>query len=381
MLVEGNIAPEEKVAGYVETDFLSAGTSSNSTESNSYSLRIRQAYFTYDNNMLGLHFLGGQAWSLATLNRIGITPRQEDIPLTIDSQYVPGFNWKRQWQVRVDKDFADHTIWLGASLEEPQVSYYTGPNGLGVTSGTATITNAGGSLLNSGQQYSDDIAPDLIVKAAWDPGYGHYELYGLGRLLHDRVSFVGDGHNNTVAAGGVGGGFILPLVPKMLDFQASGLAGYGIGTYGSGQLPDAIVSSTGSPRAIAEYTALAGLIAHPTPRVDVYSYLGTEQEGRNSFNVAGKAYGYGNPLYSNGGCDIELSAVTCVGNTSGITQGTLGGWWRFLKGNFGTVQVGAQYSYTRRDIFRGTGATAKTSVTPETDDNMVLFSFRYLPFQ
>ncbi len=381
LLAEGQISPNQKIAGYYESDFLGVGTASNSFESNSYVPRLRQAYLTYDNNALGLHVLAGQAWSLLTLNRVGITPRQENIPLTIDAQYVPGFNWKRQWQLRIDKDMLDHRLWLGASLEEPQASYYTGPNGLGVAAGTATITNAGGSLLNSTNQYSNDVTPDLIVKAAFDPGWGHYEAYGLGRTFHDRVSFVGEGHNNTVVGGGVGGGFILPLVPKILDFQMSGLAGYGIGTYGSGQLPDAVTSSTGSPRALPEFMILGGLTVHPTPLIDIYGYAGSEQVSRTSFNAGGKAYGYGNPLYSNGGCNSELSALTCVGNTSGITQGTLGGWWRFLKGGYGTVQAGAQYSYTRRSIFPGTGATTATRTAPQTDDNMVFFSFRYLPFQ
>ena len=58
---------------------------------------------------------------MATQDRVGITPRQENIPLTIDAQYVVGFNWARQWQVRFVKDFDDHRIWAGLSLEEPQV--------------------------------------------------------------------------------------------------------------------------------------------------------------------------------------------------------------------------------------------------------------------
>ena len=385
LLAEGEITKDQRVAGYFESDFLGVGTASNSNESNSYVPRLRQAYLTYDNTSWGTHVLVGQAWSLLTLNRIGITPRQENIPLTIDAQYVPGFDWKRQWQLRVDQDFLDHRVWLGASLEEPQSVYYTGPNGLGVTSasGSALISNTGGSLLNSTANYSDDIAPDLIVKAAFDPGWGHYEAFGLGKLLHDRVNLPNDNRNNTTVGGGGGGGAILPLIPRALDFQLSGMAGYGIGSYASGQLPDAIVSSTGSPRPLFEYTILAGLVGHPTPLIDLYSYVGTEQISRASFNLGGKAYGYGNPLYQNGGCNIELTAASaCVGNTSGFTQGTVGGWWRFLKGNFGTLQAGAQFSYTRREIFSGAGTVAGTRApSATTDDSMFYFSFRYLPFQ
>lgn len=109
--------------------------------------------------------------------------------------------------------------------------------------------------------------------------------------------------------------------------------------------------------------------------VNLYAYVGTEQIGRYAFNLRNVRYGYGNPLYSNAGCDIELSPLACVANTSGIVQGTLGGWMRFLKGGYGTLQAGAQYSYTRRSLFAGIGGS------PVTDDNMVFLSLRYLPFQ
>lgn len=381
LLAAGQVADGQTVAGYFESDFLGVGTTSNSVESNSYVPRLRQAYLTYDNTSLGVHALAGQSWSLMTMNRVGMTPRQESIPLTIDAQYVPGFNWKRQWQLRLDKDFFGKRAWLGVSLEEPQTSYYTGPNGLGVLSGTATITNPGSSQLNSTASYSDDIAPDLIVKAAFDPGWGHYEVFGLGKLLHDRISVAGSGHNNTAVGGGVGGGAILPIIPKKLDFQVSGMAGYGIGSYATGQLPDAVVSAAGTPKPLPEYTALAGVVGHPAPSVDLFSYVGTEQISRTSFNAAGKPYGYGNPGYSNAGCRTELSPLACVANTSGLTQGTIGAWWRFLQGNFGTLETGGQYSYTRRTIFPGVGPTPGTRFTPTTSDNMFLFSFRYLPFQ
>ncbi len=39
------------------------------------------------------------------------------------------------------------------------------------------------------------------------------------------------------------------------------------------------------------------------------------------------------------------------------------------------MQMGAQYSYTRREAFRGVGGA------PSTDENVVMVSLRYLPFQ
>ena len=123
LLTEGQFDAAQKLTGYLETDFLSAGSSSNSNQSNSYTLRLRQFWGNYDNTDWGLHVLGGQAWSLATIYKIGLVPRQENVPLTIDAQYVVGFNWERQAQLRVVKDFDDHKFWAGLSLEEPQTLF------------------------------------------------------------------------------------------------------------------------------------------------------------------------------------------------------------------------------------------------------------------
>jgi hypothetical protein len=186
---------------------------------------------------------------------------------------------------------------------------------------------------------------------------------------------IGSGHGNTTLAGGGGAAALLPIIPNILDFRASVLAGYGIGRYGSGQLADAAIKPDGSPAPIPEVQALVGLTGHPLPEVDLYGYVGTERASQTSYTVGGKGFGYGSPLFTNTGCFTELSPATCTGNTRSLTQGTIGGWWRFLHGNFGTMALGAQYSYTKREAFNGIGGA------PSGDDNMVLLSFRYLPFQ
>ncbi len=379
LLVHGDVDPTQHVAGYAELDLQGAAGTANSNESNSYNPRLRQAYLSYDNDAYGVHVLAGQAWSLATMFKVGVTPRQENLPLTVDQQYVPGFTWKRQAQFRVAKDFDEGKYWLAASLESPQTTYSVGSNGTGVDLGTVNYSNAGISTLTPGQAYSTDIAPDLIVKLAADPGFGHYELYGIGRFEQDRVSVVGNGHNNTSLAGGVGGGLILPVLGDKLSFEARGLAGYGIGSYGTSGLPDATIKQSGAALPLPEVQALVGLVGKPSPVVDLYGYVGTEQIGRRYFNAGGKAYGYGNPAYVNSGCGVELSTATCTANTAGIVQGTLGAYWRFLHGEFGTVQAGVQYSYTRRDIFKGVTATPGTG-NQGTDENTFFFSLRYLPF-
>jgi hypothetical protein len=387
LLTEGQLDDAQKLTAYVETDFLSAGTSSNSNESSSYTLRLRQFWGEYENTNLGLYVLGGQGWSLATMYRNGLTPRQENVPLTIDAQYVVGFNWARQAEVRVAKDFADHKVWAALALEAPQTTFGSsaGPNcltGAAATTasggGTLEDTQCGGSNVNSVQAYSANYAPDVIVKVAADPGWGHYELYGLLRFLDGRVSFAstGNGRGYETTGEGIGGGMILPVVPKLLDFQVSGLVGQGIGRYGSAQIADATFSSIGKIEPLAEYAIMGGFVGHPVPAVDVYAYGGAEGAQRKS--SAGTS-GYGNPNVNLSGCYSELGSCSAV--TSNVVEGTIGAWWRVIKSRYGTMQVGAQYEYVNRNAFSGMGATKGSTISPSADENMFLFSLRYYPFQ
>jgi hypothetical protein len=97
LLAEGKLTAV-KLTGYVETDFLGTGISSNNNQSNSYVLRLRQGWgqAKFDN---GFTVTGGQMWSLATETKKGVENRTEATPLTIDPQYTAGFSWAR-WPLR-----------------------------------------------------------------------------------------------------------------------------------------------------------------------------------------------------------------------------------------------------------------------------------------
>src|SRR5208337_3487297 len=126
LLTQGDVDPVTHLAGYGEVDFLGAAQTANSNESNSFNLRARHLYLTVDNDFWGAHLLAGQTWSLATMNTKGIVPRQEDIPLTIDAQYVPGFVWQRTPQIRLVKDIAENA-WFALSGENPTTTFGTAP--------------------------------------------------------------------------------------------------------------------------------------------------------------------------------------------------------------------------------------------------------------
>jgi hypothetical protein len=375
-LVQGDVDPATHLGFYGEFDFQAAAQTANSNESNSYNPRIRHLYGQIDWDTWGLHLLAGQNWSLATLNAKGITPRNEVTPPTIDAQYVPGFVWTRQPQIRLTKDF-DKTLWVALSLENPQTTFYAGANAL-PASVHLTYNATGGSGFNSANTLSLNHIPDVIAKVAFEPTIAdrpiHAEVFGLYRSFFERLNYS----NENSSGGGVGAGLMLPIIPKVLDFQVSGLAGKGIGRYGSAQLTDVTFDAAGAIHPISEIEAMAGLTLHIGPKLDIYLFAGEEKETAQAYNLVTATgvtpYGYGNPLYSNTGCFSETATGGCVGNTQKIEQGTLGFWHRPYVGAYGRIQYGLQYSYTERKAMAGAGGE------PIGNDSMVFASFRYYPF-
>ncbi|WP_243050191.1 hypothetical protein [Dyella sp. RRB7] len=386
-LVQGDVNPDTHLAGYVELDFLGGAQTANSNESNSFNPRIRNVYMTSDWDNSGLHLLAGQNWSLLTLNSKGITPRSELTPPQIDAQYIPGFTWARQAQIRLVKDW-DKTYWLGISLENPQTTFYASPNQANAPVQQTAYNIGAGSGFDSANTLSLNHIPDVIVKFAADPGFGHYEVFGLGRAFYNRYAVNGSYQNHDTYGGGWGLGVVLPLIDKTLDWQFSGMDGKGIGRYGSAQLSDVTFSPNGNIAPIKENMMLSGLTWHANSDVDVYLFGGREAASKKDFQAYNKGLvqlGYGNPAYNNSGCDI--AGGTCVGNAREIWQGTAGFWWKFYQGKFGKMQFGAQYSYTQKEAFPGqgfingvSGPVANGISSPKATENMFFTSFRYYPF-
>jgi hypothetical protein len=367
ILTTGDVSQDTHLAAYYEMDFLSSGTNSNSRESNSYTPRSRHIYATLDKDDWGLHILAGQAWSLLTTNTKGIMPRQEQIPLTIDAQYVEGFNWLRVPQFRIVEDFGGG-LWAGVSAESPQAvtsGGVTAPSGI-------NYNNSGDStgLLNNSTTYTNDYIPDFDGKIAFEPGWGHYELKGLIREFTDRA----EGANRTTTGYGAGGAATMPIVPSFVELQLSGLYGYGIGRYGSGQLTDiAFKSDNLHLVAIPEAQGLVGLVAHPWTGDDLYLYGGWEHADRAG---ASSTSGYGWAGLNVSGCETEGAASsTCQAETRDLRQITAGFWQDVYKGSYGRFTLGLQGGEIWRDAFSGTGGK-----TPRTNIGIFMTSVRYYPF-
>ena len=328
LLVEGKLE-HMKLSGYYEADFLAAGTTSNNRQTNGYVLRQRILFgqIAFDS---GWTVTGGQMWNLATETKKGIQNRQEALTLQIDPNYMVGFTYARQYGFRVVKSFGDRFA-VAASIEGPQTTI----GGRGFSTFTPAtgnpaqnfFVNAPGAIgaYNAFDPtgYTANKAPDLIFKAALDPGWGHYELFGIVSTFRNRVypcAVVSDIAPQTITApngstttytgiqigcsaapgalapsaagafndsrtgGGFGASFNVPLFSKKVDFGLKVVTGDGIGRYGAAQLPDATARPDGTLALLRGEQMLARIEYHLTPNLDVYVYGGNEYAWRAAYS-------------------------------------------------------------------------------------------------
>src|SRR5258708_23916118 len=291
MLAEGRLA-SAKLSGYVEADFLSAAVTSNNNQSNSYSMRQRQAWgqAAFDN---GFTFTGGQMWSLVTETKHGVDNRTEALPMTIDAQYTIGFSWARQYGLRASKNFGNKG-WFAVSMENAQATVTTHGNAPNFLIGSP---GAGGGLYNSAvtactysvtlnittcsaaANYSFNPSPDIVAKLAFEPGFGHYEIFGVYSRFRDRVfpceeNFASAGCGSLAAAsaaqafnsskngGGFGANARWSFANKHVDFGLHAFGGRGEGRYAASGLADASIKGDGTLDLIRTYQGLGTLEWH-----------------------------------------------------------------------------------------------------------------------
>jgi hypothetical protein len=379
--------------GYFEADWLGTGITSNNNQSNSYVLRQRIIYAEAKTNS-NWTFAGGQLWSLATEVKKGLSSAPSDTltPLTIDPNYVPGFVWTRQYGFRVVKS-SDHAA-LGVSLENPQLLYTAslagnepyavlgsaGANGGNYNAAISTCTPAT-SIVNYTNQVETDSAgntidvavpvyktvngcadiatisfnqaPDIIAKVALDPGWGHYELFGIAGFAHETI-FPGETtnstlyggnkeistglavapalttagyYNNSIKVGGFGGSLRVPIIKDKLTFGAKGLYGPGVGRYGDSTLADVTANASGQLRPIHNLSGLFTVEATPTPKLVIYLNYGGDYAGRNDYATS-TATTLGAP--SAEFCPTTAGAFTCTATPTAAdiaAGGTWGGHW------------------------------------------------------
>ncbi len=397
-LVQSNPGPFH-LAGYFEADFLSAGATSNGNQSNSYTLRQRQIWAQAALNS-GFTVTGGQMWSLVTETKKGTDNRTENLPATIDAQYHVGFSWERQPGVRFQQKIGNLTA--AVALENAQIIYAATNANANFFIGNA---GAGGGLYDSLANYSNNIAPDVIVKGAYDLPHAHFEAGGLARFFRDRyypnqtltTASAAGAHNDTK----VGGGFFANARVSPSHYADLGvhiLGGTGVGRYGTATLPDITVHPDGTLAPIKGYQGLVSVELHPTKKLDLDLYTGAEYAQRTVYlstlgASAGKLIGYAPITINNSSCSTEglpstpgsglgsigvagappySPAGSCGAATRALVEGTAEFVYRFYdSAKYGRLQYAMQYSYLNREAWTGIGGA------PKGTNNMVFTSMRY----
>ena len=383
--------PFGTLTGYYEMDWLGTGITSNNNQSNSYVVRQRQIWSEAALHS-GTTVSAGQMWSLAAETTKGTSNGSEILPGTIDPQYTAGFVWTRQYGFRVSQKFGKG-IWLAASVENPETLNPAGT--INLSTGTTILLGSGGTgggLYNSTANYSFNYTPDFVVKMVAEPGWGHWEVFGIERNFRDRIYHTGSSAtNDSEIGGGIGGGFRAPLANKMLTIGLKGLYGRGVGRYGDSTIADITIKPTGIISPLRGFSALSTVEINPNKRLSIYMNYGGDLIYRD---ILASNDGYGLYSANMSGCKTEVAASTtysnsgtgfgnssnpanCGGNNKDVQEATFGYWYNMYNGPKGRFRYGLQYSYIVRNLWSGNGGTTNPGGTAQGTDNIFETSLRY----
>ena len=168
--------------GYYEMDWLGSGITSNNNQSNSYVVRVsarsghaprsRAAGTSAAARCGRWRRKPPRAWK-----RHGNSARHHRPAVYRGLRMGPPVRLPRRQGIR-------QQFWLGVSLKTPRRC----PAGSGAepTSSWAQPGDGGG-LYNSTANYSFNKAPDFVAKMAFEPGWGHWELFGIARFFENRI--------------------------------------------------------------------------------------------------------------------------------------------------------------------------------------------------
>jgi hypothetical protein len=316
---------------------------------------------------------------------------------------------------------------LAATTNAPATFFF---GNQGSASGLFNSTGNG----STAQNYSTNVAPDVIVKFTADPkGLGHYEVGGIARFFRDRyypqlpfsttavTVASGAGTNETVVGGGFFASAKVP-VKTYADIALKITQGDGTARYTSSNLGDVTVKPNGTLEPLRSSTALFEPDFHIGKKLDLIGIAGGEYLQRTSYQttltsatgvVTTYYTGYA-PLLnkivftpatatapattvvtageSDGGCSTELpptansgyapGASSCSGHTRAIFEGTAGFVYRFYNSPAkGRLQFSMLYSYLTKEAWTGLSSATVTATTtpfnPKATNNMVFTSFRY----
>lgn len=342
------------VKGFIETDFLGNAPNALQVTANSNTPRMRLAWAQVRTGKF--EFLAGQAWSMLTPNRSGLSPVTGDVFVSqnIDLNLQMGLTWTRAMQFRFIAHPND-TVTAGVALENPE--QYVG-SAVVLPKSLPTFEVDNGGVTNQ----TPNRFPDIIAKAAFDPKMGrtrqHVEagIVVRGFKTYDPASQT---KFNKVGTGVEAGGNF-EVVPNF-RILASGFWSDGGGRYiANVNGPDFIVNADASPTLVGSRSGLAGA-EYTYRRTVAYGYFGYASFDQTvTTDTDGTPIGYG--------VQGSTSANHSLHETSlGATQ-TL-----FRDPKVGAMQLLGQYSNVSRTPFSVPSGTPSHATT-----NMVFVAVRYI---
>lgn len=335
------------VIGYMESDFLGNNPTNVAVSSNSNTLRSR--LYWVDVRKGAWELLGGQSWSLATPNRVGVSPLPGDVffSYNMDVNYQLGMVWGRIPELRLAYHFPSDKAAVAVALDSPE-QYAGGTNGSAAFTPPAALagTYVGGELNNGNTTLGvANRAPDVIAKFVVDPSKRfHGEIGGIARFFQ----LFNPATATTFTATG-GGGFVNLDVGIFNGFRVltHNFWSDGGGRYIFGQAPDLIAHADGSPSLVHASSSVDGFeFTHGN--FTLFGYYGLVYTGRNvttDTNGCFIGWGFGPSATGLTGCASPQS-----GQNRAIQEGTGGFIQNFWKDSrYGALSLIGQYSYLTRD--------------------------------
>jgi len=214
-----------KLGGLIELDF-QVTSDGNERVSNSFTPRMRQAYITFDNWLLG------QTWS--TFQDVSALPDNLDFIGPTEG-----------------------TVFI----RQPMIRYTKGPFQIALEQPETEVTGPSGERLLPG----DDVAPDVVVRYNKKRDWGHLTLAGIGRALHVEEDIIAGAQSDTVLGYGISASGKLKIGARD-DFRFMATYGEGIGRYiGVNIVNDVAVGETGELETIPTFSAFASYRHFWTP--------------------------------------------------------------------------------------------------------------------
>jgi hypothetical protein len=315
------------VRGFLEIDFLGAGPGNAFVTANSHTPRMRHAWAQYTRGKFS--FTGGQAWTLLTPNRNGLSPASADVFFSqnLDPNLQLGLVWARQTQFRFVAQ-ASKTVAVGVSIENPQP--FIGP-AVVLPSTLPPLQVDPGTNPGAPSPY-----PDVIGKIAFDPQTGstrqHFEAAFLVRGFRT-FSQVGDRSFSATGTAFSASAVLEPV--KNLRVIGTTLVSDGGGRYMIGQAPDFMVNADVSITTIGSTSALGGVEAQVKPSTMLFGYYGTVRVDREVSTEGTRPIGYGTP-------GAPLANRSIEETTAGFNHAF------FRDPRYGSMQLIVQYSFVKR---------------------------------